>query len=69
MKLGGIVDLDKAPNTTDPEHTDVKLTLTMYSFEWFLFSRVNESSRKQISDVIDTLGPYAWTLTQVIGNI
>ena len=46
-KFGGIVDVDKQPNLTDPESEDVKLILTLYSLESFLFRKLNESSREQ----------------------
>ena len=47
IKFGGIVEIDKIPNLNDPESEDVKLVLTMYSMESFLFRRLNESSRLQ----------------------
>ena len=39
--LAGITNLDRVPQLTDPEHIDVKLILTMYSLDTFLFSRLN----------------------------
>ena len=69
LKFGGIVDVDKQPDLQDPESEDVKLVLTMYSLESFLFRRLNESSRQQETYVIDNLGPYAVALTKVIDNI
>tara|TARA_B110000285_G_C14950056_1_gene526288 strand:- start:257 stop:871 length:615 start_codon:yes stop_codon:yes gene_type:complete len=69
LKLGGITDIDKVPKLTDPDHKDVKLILTMYSLESFLFKRLNESSRLQETHIIDTLGPFAVALTMIIDKI
>ena len=44
IKFGGI-DVDDVPNLKDPENRDVKLILTMYSFDSFLYKRLNESDR------------------------
>ena len=66
LKFGGVIDLDKVPELTDPNHRDVKLILTIYSLESFLFKRVNECCRLQETSVIDTLGPYSVALTKVI---
>ena len=41
LKVAGIEDLKKVPNTLDPEHADVKAVLFMYSMESFLYSRLN----------------------------
>ena len=69
LKLAGITNLKIVPRLTDPEHRDVKLILTMYSLESFLFRRLNESSREQDTLAIDTLGPFAVSLTKIINNI
>ena len=69
LKLAGITNLKIVPRLTDPEHKDVKLILTMYSLESFLFRRLNESSREQDTLAIDTLGPFAVSLTKIINNI
>ena len=69
LKLAGITNLKIVPILTDPEHRDVKLILTMYSLESFLFRRLNESSREQDTLAIDTLGPFAVSLTKIINNI
>ena len=63
IKFGGIVNLDSVPTLTDPDHRDVKLILTMYSLESFLFKRLNESCRLQHTHVIKTLGPFSVALT------
>ena len=47
VKFGGIVDIDKKPNLNDPDSEDVKLVLSMYSLDSFLYRRLNESSRLQ----------------------
>lgn len=47
LSLAGITDLNKVPILTDPEHIDVKVILTMYSLESFLFKRLNQSCRDQ----------------------
>lgn len=69
IKFGGVVNIDKVPNLTDPDHKDVKLILTMYSLESFLFRRLNESCRLQQTQVIETLGPFSVALTKIIDNI
>ena len=45
IKLAGIKDLNKVPKLNDPEDTGVKVILTMYSLDSFLFKRLNEFSR------------------------
>lgn len=69
LRFGGIIDIDQAPKLRDPEHKDVKLILTMYSLESFLFKRLNESCRRQETQTIENLGPFAVALTRVIDNI
>jgi hypothetical protein len=68
-KLAGVNNLDKVPQLRDPEHIDVKLILTMYSLESFLFKRLNESSREKDARVIATLGPFAVALTKIINHV
>ena len=41
IRFGGIVDVNKKPELRNPESEDVKLVLTMYSLESFLFRRLN----------------------------
>jgi hypothetical protein len=57
------------PQLTDPESIDVKLILTMYSLESFLFRRLNKCSRDKNTDVINTLGAFAVAITRVINNV
>ena len=69
IKFGGVVNLDNVPNLTDPDHQDVKLILTIYSLESFLFKKLNLSSRLQQTQVIETLGAFSVALTKIIDNI
>jgi hypothetical protein len=69
LKSGGVDNINATPKLDDPEHKDVKLILTMYSLESFLFKRLNESSRLKETNVIETLGPFAVALTYIIDNI
>jgi hypothetical protein len=52
LKVAGIKNLKSMPNTSDPEHTDVKTILFMYSLECFLFKRMNKASREKDSSSI-----------------
>ena len=45
LKVGGVHDLSKVPEVTDPEHRDVKLILTMYTMDSFIFKRLNQGCR------------------------
>ena len=69
MELAGISNLNKVPVLTNPEHDDVKIILTLYSLESFLFRRLNQSSREQDTDAINTLGPFAVALTKTINHV
>lgn len=69
VKFGGVIDLNKIPNLSDPESPDVKLILTMYSFDSFLYKRLNESDRLQKTQSIKNLGPFAVGLTKIIDTI
>ena len=64
--MQGIDDLNKIPNTTDPEHKDVKAIIFMYFLDSFLFGRLNKISRDKDSTAVETLGPFAVALTKVI---
>lgn len=61
--------MKKRPVLDDPNHSDVALILTMYSMESFLFRRLNESDREQLTQCIHTLGPFAVALTKIIDNV
>lgn len=67
--VAGIEDLKVVPVTDDPQHKHVKAILFMYSLESFLFKRINQSSRDQDLDAIETLGPYAVALSKVINQV
>ena len=69
LKAAGVNDFDRVPNTSDPEHPDVKAILFMYSLDSFLFDRLNQSSRDQDSSVVETLGPFAVALTKIINRV
>ena len=61
--------MKEKPNTSDPEHPHVKAILIIYSFECFLFKKLNKSSRDKDSSVIKTLGPYAVAISRVIEKV
>ena len=69
MRAAGIDNLKDIPNTSDPEHPHVKAILIIYSFECFLFKKLNKSSRDKDSSVIKTLGPYAVAISRVIEKV
>ena len=45
IRFGGIVNINKKPELEDPESADVKLVLTMYSLDSFLYKSLNEGTR------------------------
>ena len=55
--------------TDDPEHSDVKAIMFMYSLDCFLFGRLNKISRDKDSSAIETLGPFAVALTKIIDSV
>ena len=57
------------PNTTDPEHKDVKAIIFMYSLDSFLFGRLNQISRDKDPSAVQTLGPFAVALTKIINKV
>ena len=69
MRAASIENLKDIPNTSDPEHPHVKAILIIYSFECFLFKKLNKSSRDKDSSVIKTLGPYAVAISRVIEKV
>lgn len=69
VRVGGVTDMDSVPKFDKPEHDDVKLILIMYSFESFLFNRLNQACRDKDGTAISTLGPYAVALTKVINSV
>ena len=59
-------DLNEVPNYIDPEHPHVKAILFVYSLESFLFTIINKSSREKDTSVINTLGPFAVAISNII---
>lgn len=57
------------PIYDDPEHPHVKAILFVYSLESFLFNEINKSSREKDTSVINTLGPFAVTISEIIENL
>jgi hypothetical protein len=45
FEISGIQDLTRVPQIDDPEHSDVKAIVFVYSMESFLFIRLNQISR------------------------
>lgn len=66
LKISGVKNFDRIPNTKDPESTDVKTALFMYSMQSFLYTRLNQISRSNDSEAILTLGPFSVLLTRII---
>lgn len=66
LQVAQITDLNRVPNTSDPNHKDVKAILTLYSMESFLYRRINLIQREKVEQSILTLGPYAVALTRII---
>ena len=64
--MQGIRDLTRVPNTSDPDHKDVKAILFLYSLDSFLYQRLNQISRNKDASAIPTLGAYSVALTRVI---
>ena len=71
FKVAGIQDSDlkKMPVFDQPEHPHVKAIIFVYSLESFLFSEINRSSREKDTRVIDTLGPFAVAISNVIEKL
>lgn len=69
LSASGIKDLTETPVTSDPEHPHVKAILFLYSLDSFLFYRINQISRDKDTSAIESLGPYATVLSQVINRI
>ena len=63
IKFGGVDNLTQVPSLNDPDHRDVKLILTMYTLDSFLFKRLNLSCRQQDIQFVKNLGPFAIALT------
>jgi hypothetical protein len=66
LNTAGISDLKKVPNTSDPNHQDVKTIMFIYSMETFLYTRLNKIQRDKDTSSILTLGPFAVALTRII---
>jgi hypothetical protein len=66
LKVAGINDLNRVPEVSHPEHSDVKAVMFMYSMESFLYKRINKIQRDKDSSAIHTLGPFAVALTKII---
>ena len=69
IQAAGINDLKVFPNTSDPEHPDVKAILFIYTMESFLFKKLNRASREKDASVIKTLGPFAVVISRVIDSV
>ena len=69
LKFGGVLDINKIPNTKDPDHIDVELIITLFTQDSFLYKRLNENNRLKETQCINNMGPYAVLLTDVIENI
>lgn len=59
-------DLNRVPVTNDPDHSDVKAILFIYSMESFLYNRLNQVSREKFAGSIETLGPFGVALTRIL---
>ena len=57
------------PNTSDPDHKDVKTILFLYSLDSFLYARLNQISREFNNSAVNTLGPYSVALKRVIDTV
>lgn len=53
----------------EPEHPHVKTIIFVYSLESFLFSEINRSSREKDVGAVDTLGPFAVAISNIIENL
>ena len=69
LKVGGITYLYNVPETKDSEHSDVRMILTMYSLECFLYRSLNKACREKDTSVIKTLGPFAHALTSILDKV
>ena len=71
FKVAGIQDSDlkKVPVCDEPEHPHVKTIIFVYSLESFLFSEINRSSREKDVGAVDTLGPFAVAISNIIENL
>lgn len=68
FKVSGIDDLDRVPNTSDPNTKDVKICMYIWSMESFIYKVINKASRENNSSYIRTLGPYAVLISRVISR-
>lgn len=69
VKIANIGDLGQTPRTSDPNHPHVSAILIIYSFDSFLFYRLNQKSRIKDMTIVDSLGPYAVALSRIIDSI
>lgn len=68
LKVLNITDLSLVPNTSDPDHKDVKAILFLYSLDSFLYVKLNQISREFNDSAVDTLGPFSVALKRVIDS-